>query len=209
MREANSPFELKSVAENGVIEGLAAGFGDVDLGGDKILFGAMTKTLADRGSLPLPMLLHHDSHRPIGAWSEWREERDGLHVKGQILLSSRDGQDAYGLVKMGGLTGISIGYIGSDAKFENGVRVLPEVKLLEASLVAMPMHERARVTAIKSIAGPSDIANLLRDAGLSGRQAKAAAGAAWKAISNASDDDIAEDEIQTILDAAAARIARL
>lgn len=207
---ADTPFEMKTIGDAGAIEGIAAGFGDVDNGGDKLLFGAMTKTLAERGSVALPMLLHHDAKRPIGAWTEWRERPDGLHVKGQILLASRDGAEAHALAKMGALSGISIGYAGARAaRHERGVRVLPEVKLFEASLVTVPMHDRARVTSIKSISTAGDIADLLRESGLSGRQAKAAAGAAWKVINDQSDEEAADAELASILNTAAARIAAI
>ncbi|MFL0585828.1 HK97 family phage prohead protease [Sphingomonas olei] len=202
----DSPFEIKSVDDAGLIEGLAAGFGDVDLGGDKLLFGAMTKTLEARQGRPLPMLLHHDQRRPVGAWKEWRETPDGLMVKGAITTSTRDGQEARDLVRSGAITGISIGFVGDQkARFEGKVRVLPEVELYEASLVAIPMHPRARVSSLKSIAGAGDIADILREAGLSGRQAKAAAGAAWRAINTNETED--EAEVAAILKASAARIS--
>ena len=58
MRHTDSLFQFKSVNDAGVVEGIAAAFGNVDHGGDKLLFGFVTKTLTDRGSIPLPMLLH-------------------------------------------------------------------------------------------------------------------------------------------------------
>jgi HK97 family phage prohead protease len=202
----DSPFEIKNVDDAGLIEGLAAGFGDVDLGGDRLLFGAMTKTLEARRGNPLPMLLHHDQKRPVGAWKEWRETPDGLQVKGAITVSTRDGQEARDLVRSGAITGISIDYMGEHkARHERGIRVLPEVELYAASLVAIPMHPRARVTAIKSIGSAGDIAEILRESGLSGRQAKAAAGAAWRTLNTDETED--EAEIAAILKASAARIS--
>lgn len=206
---AASAFQFKSIDDAGRIEGLAAGFGNVDHGGDKILAGAVTKTLAARGGRPLPMLLHHDMKRPIGAWTSWRETAGGLEVEGSLTLATRDAQEAYALAKSGALTGISIGWKEAGrATFEGGVRVLPAIELFEASLVAVPMNDRARVTAIKAITGARDIEDLLRDSGLSGRRAKAAASAAWKTL-NENDDDAADAEATAILNASAARIAAL
>jgi uncharacterized protein len=206
---AASPFDIKSLNDSGQIEGLLAGFGDVDQGGDKLLAGCLTKSLAAR-TAPLPMLLHHDLKRPIGAWKEWRDTTDGLYVKGSLTLSTRDAQEAYSLAKDGALTGLSIGWKplrgGHDAK---GVRVVTEAELFEGSLVAVPMHDRARVTAIKTISNAGDIRELLREAGLSGHKAKAAAGAAWKAIHDHDDEAEAEAEALAILNASAARIAAL
>jgi uncharacterized protein len=206
---AASPFEIKAIADTGEIAGVLAGFGDVDIGGDKLLPGCLTKSLAGR-TAPLPMLLHHDHRRPIGVWREWQDNADGLFVKGTLTLASRDAQEAHALAKDGALTGLSIGWKpkvhGYDAK---GARVVAEAELFEGSLVTFPMNDRTRVTAIKSIANARDIAELLQEAGLSGRRAKAAAGVAWKAINETDDDAAAEAEVRAILNASAARIAAL
>lgn len=69
------------------------------------------------------------------------------------------------------------------------------------------MHGRTRITAVKSIGGVRDIAELLQSAGVSGRKAKLAAGLAWKAINETEADD--EDEVRAILNASAARIAAM
>lgn len=206
MEYAGSPFEIKSLSDSGAIEGLLAGFGDVDHGGDRLMPGCLSKSLAAR-STPLPMLLHHDMKRPIGAWKEWQELPEGLYVKGALTLSTRDAQEAHALAKDGALTGLSIGWqpVRGDTD-RQGVRTITEAELLEGSLVAIPMHDRARVTAVKGIAGARDIAELLQEAGFSGRKAKAAAGAAWKAL-NETDAD--EDEVRSILNASAARIAAI
>ena len=88
MEYAASAFEIKQLNDAGHIEGLAAGYGNVDHGGDMLLFGSLAKTLAQRGNVPLPMLLHHDLKRPIGAWKEWQERPEGLFVKGSLTLET-------------------------------------------------------------------------------------------------------------------------
>jgi hypothetical protein len=208
MEFAGSPFEIKELNDSGRIEGLLAGFGDVDHGGDKLLPGCLTKSLASRSS-PLPMLLHHDMRRPIGTWKEWQERPEGLFVKGNLTLSTRDGQEAYALAKDGALTGLSIGWkpVQGDVDPRTGTRSVKEAILFEGSLVTVPMHDRTRVSAIKSITNARDIAEILQEAGLSGRKAKIAAGAAWKSLNE--NDDPSDDEIREILNASAARIAAL
>jgi uncharacterized protein len=210
MEYAASPFELKQLDDSGHIEGLLAGFGDVDHGGDKLLPGCLTKSLSAR-SAHLPMLLHHDLKRPIGAWKSWQERPEGLHVKGSLTMASRDAQEAYALAKDGALTGLSIGWKplkhSHDAK---GVRVVTEADLFEGSLVAVPMNSRTRVTAIKGISGARDIEDLLHEAGLSGRKAKHAASAAWKALNDNPDDDNAElAELAAIIGKSTARLTTL
>ena len=207
MEFAGSPFEIKQLDDSGVIEGVLAGFGDTDHGGDRLAPGCLSKSLASR-SVPLPMLLHHDLARPIGAWKEWRDNADGLHVKGLLTLSTRDAQEAHALAKDGALTGLSIGWKPIKASHDDkGIRNITEAELFEGSLVSVPMHDRARVTSIKGITGARDIAELLQGAGVSGRRAKAAAGIAWKAINDSNDDDEAEAEIARLFEQHSARLA--
>lgn len=206
---AASAFELKNLDESGRIEGLLAGFGDVDNGGDKLLAGCFTASLKARKT-PLPMLLHHDTRRPIGAWTSWEERPEGLFTKGKMTLTTRDAQEAFALAKDGALTGLSIGWRSKREVLDDrsGVRTVVEAELIEGSLVAIPMHDRARVSSIKSISRAQDIADLLREAGLTSRKAKLAAGMAWKALEN--DDGGADQaELVAILNASVARIATL
>jgi len=154
-------------------------------------------------------LLFHDMKRPIGAWKEWQERSEGLYVKGSLTLSTRDGQEAHALARDGALTGLSIGWqpVRGDVDQKTGTRHVSEAILHEGSLVAIPMHDRTRVTAIKSITNARDIAEILQEAGLSGRKAKVAAGAAWKTLNE--NDDASDDEVRAILNQSAARIAAI
>lgn len=208
MEYAGSPFEIKSLSDSGTIEGLLAGFGNTDHGGDRLQAGCLTKTLAGR-STPLPMLLHHDMRRPIGAWKEWQERSEGLYVKGALTLATRDAQEAHALAKDGALTGLSIGWkMVKGSHDSTGARVVTEAELFEGSLVTIPMNDKTRVAAVKAITGARDIAELLQEAGISGRKAKAAAGAAWKAINENSDEEAAEAELVALLQASTARLAK-
>ena len=208
MDYAGSPFEIKQLDESGSIEGLLAGFDDLDSHGDRISQKAFTRTLAERGGRPLPMLLHHDIKRPIGAWREFSERPEGLYVKGSLTLTTRDAQEAYALARDGALTGLSIGYRVKDAQRDQrtGERHLLDLDLHEGSLVTVASNRRTRISSVKAITGAGDIADMLREAGVSGRKAKAAAGFAWKAINETDADDT---EVREILNASAARIAAI
>ncbi len=209
MEYAASAFEIKQLNDAGHIEGLAAGYGNVDHGGDMLLFSSLAKTLAQRGNVPLPMLLHHDLKRPIGAWKEWQERPEGLFVKGSLTLETRDAQEAHALAKSVALTGISIGWTPTCAPLcDKGSRIIDAAELFEASLVTVPMNNNARVSAVKSIAGPRDIEEILHQAGLSGRKAKAAATAAWRTINESNNEDEAEAHAAALLRESAARILK-
>jgi C4-dicarboxylate transporter len=67
--------------------------------------------------------------------------------------------------------------------------MITEGDLLEVSLVAIPANSEAVIEGVKATLGPREIEAVLKAAGLSNRQAKAAAVAATKALSNFNPDD--------------------
>lgn len=149
-------FQIKSVDEKGSFTGLAAVYGNIDLGGDIIAPGAFTKTLRDKGG-KVPILWQHDTREPIGMGT--LEDSDkGLMINGQLCMESPVGQKAYGLMKMEVLKGLSIGYdtIVSEYDRENEIRTLKEVKLWEVSLVTFPMNPLAGVTDVKAATSEID-----------------------------------------------------
>ncbi|MEO6153405.1 MAG: HK97 family phage prohead protease [Croceibacterium sp.] len=210
MEYAGSTLEIKELGQTGAIEGLLAGFGDVDHGGDRLAPGCLTKSLAAR-TTPLPMLLCHDHKKPIGSWHEWQEQADGLYVKGTLALETRDAQEAHALAKSGALTGLSIGWKPRDGMIDrkSGVRNITSADLHEGSLVPCPMHGRTRITSIKEICGARDLEEMFREFGHSGRKAKHAASAAWKALNDNSDDTAELAELAAIIGKSAARLSTL
>lgn len=209
MQFAASAFEIKELNDSGLVEGMLAGFGNVDHGGDKLLPGCLTKSLSAR-STPLPMLLCHDPKRPIGAWREWSETAEGLHVKGRITLGTRDGQEAYALAKDGALTGLSIGWKGARGTQDGSTRLIAEADLIEGSLVPCPMNDRTRITAVKDITGARDLEHLLKEAGFSNRRASHAAGLAWKALQLPESDEAELAELAAqIVGASVARLQNI
>jgi hypothetical protein len=88
---------------------------------------------------------------------------------------------------------------GSEVKA--GIRYIRNVaRLYEVSVVALPANHRARVTSVK-LDSPRDFEKLLRDGGLSNREAKRACAGGWKAL--------ARDEQSTELDTVLNRIEKL
>lgn len=155
-------MSVKALAEDGSFEGILASYNTVDLGGDRILPGAFTKTMQERGS-SIPMLWQHDPHQPIGTL-DLSDSPAGLMVKGNLLIKGNPllGQDspelpqarvAYSLLKAKVIKGLSIGYDTVKDAVDNGVRQLKEVRLWEGSCVTFPMNEACMITAIKK-AGP-------------------------------------------------------
>ena len=141
-------FETKFLAgDAGEIEGLAWPFATPDRVGDVIEKGAFAGM-----SLPLPMLFGHDPEDPVGAWTDAVEATDGLRLKGRLLVGEvRRADEVRSLVRAGAVRGLSIGFITKKAMpRKGGGRTITKLELLEASLVAIPMHPGARVTSAKS-----------------------------------------------------------
>jgi HK97 family phage prohead protease len=136
-----------AVDEAGAIKALAWPFGTPDRVGDVIEPGAFRKT-----ATPMPMLFGHDPNDPVGVWETAVEQKDGLHLSGRLLVDDvQRAREVRALVKSGAVRGISIGFLTKKAKaLSGGGRSISDLELLEASLVAIPMHPGARVTSAKS-----------------------------------------------------------
>lgn len=139
-------FKLKALDENGSFEGYAAVFGNVDRTGDVIAPSAFDRTVKARGEEPIPVLWQHDA--PAGAGS-LSITKNGLYIKGQLLLTTQTGREAYEFVKAGVVKGLSIGYRVVNDAWDGAVRTLKEIELFEVSLVTIPANPEAAVLAVK------------------------------------------------------------
>ena len=163
--------ELKASGDTGTFEGYGSIFNITDKGGDIVVPGAFAETLAAQkaaGRLPA-MLWQHRQAEPIGVYTSMEEDAVGLKVKGQLALKTARGAEAYELMKMGALSGMSIGYRSRDDSYDRvtGVRSLKKLDLVELSLVTFPMNDASRVSAVKTIEeldSLSEIERHLRDA---------------------------------------------
>ena len=211
MEYSGFPLHIKSLTETGQIEGLAAGYGNVDSHGDIIAPGAFAKSIGEAKAndrWPV-MLLHHDPKRPVGRWDSFVEHRDGLVATGTLALAATDGKEAMALLKAGALTGLSVGYGNAKRIYGgDGVKTITEAALMEVSLVAMPSNPKTRVSSIKSIGNVRDIEDLLIEAGVSNRKAKAAASAAWRSINSTTETAAIEAKLADILTTATASLTR-
>ncbi|TPW28603.1 HK97 family phage prohead protease [Martelella alba] len=155
-------LDLKSVSEAGVIEGYASIFGNVDLGGDKVMPGAFVDGLvkARQTGRKIMMLWDHDPSQPIGVWDDLAEDAKGLRGKGQLVMDVPRAREVHALIKAGAIGGLSIGYKTKSAEPEGNVRLLKALDLYEVSPVVFPMNERAKITAVKS-EGNEDLVNKL------------------------------------------------
>jgi HK97 family phage prohead protease len=189
--------------EDGTFEGYGSVFNNTDLGNDVIKTGAFTKSLAERGTRGVKLLYQHKSDMPIGVFDEISEDSHGLRVKGRLALGTTAGRDAYELLKMGALDGLSIGFrvnpkeVSYDKR--KGQRIIKEVDLMEISLVTFPMNPKATVRQVKGEEiSIREWENGLRDAfNLSRSEAKVAAKAVNQAFTQR-DVDVDAEVVEAI-----------
>jgi len=184
--------------EYGEFEGYGSVFGNKDLGNDVIEKGAFAKSIRRRKAKGVKLLYQHKSDMPIGVFDEIKEDEHGLVVKGRLALKTQAGAEAYELLKMGALDGLSIGFrvnpkeVSYDKR--GGKRIIKEVDLMEVSLVTFPMNPQATVRSVKGEEiSIREWENGLRDAfSLSRSEAKVAAKAVTKCFDQREVDESAE-----------------
>jgi HK97 family phage prohead protease len=185
-------FALKAApTEEGIFEGYAAVFGNVDQANDVILPGAFSATLENRKQY-VPICYQHDTDDVIGVCLELAEDENGLLVKGQLAIKTEKGNDAYELLKLKAITGLSIGYaipVGG-AVWSDGVRQLKQIELYEISLVTFPCNVEAQVSSVKANElTERDLEKILRDAGFSQKEAKTIISSGYKTLKSQRDVD--------------------
>lgn len=127
------------------VAGYVSRFDVADRAGDVVRRGAFA---GQSGAVPL--LWQHDLARPIGRVLSLREDGVGLRMVASIAAGSRDGADALALVAGGAVTGLSFGYrVKRSRALPGGGRELLGLELLECSIVTLPMHPAARITAVE------------------------------------------------------------
>jgi HK97 family phage prohead protease len=192
-------WRLDRVEADGSFSGYASLFDAVDLGKDVIERGAFARSLRQRGAAGIRMLFQHDPAEPIGVWTEIREDRHGLFVRGRLATEVTRAREVHALMKSGALDGLSIGFKTMKAKKDaaGGVRRVLEADLWEISVVTFPMQPGARIHAVKG-GGLPTIRQferwLTRDAGLTRGEAQTVIGkgfaALWRERDAAPDSDL-------------------
>jgi HK97 family phage prohead protease len=143
-------LQVKLATPEGTLEGYASTFHNVDALGEIVMPGAFTETLRPTKRRKIQMLWNHDPAEVIGVWDEIAQDAKGLRVKGRLAMGTRRGAEARELAKMGQLY-LSIGFNTVRQSFDDdGHRLLHEIDLWEASIVAFPANPEAEIFSIKS-----------------------------------------------------------
>lgn len=188
-------FEIKAIGADGTVEGYGSVFGVKDSYADIIQKGAFAdsiKTHREAKSMPA-LLWQHDAAQPIGIWTEMAEDDNGLKLKGKLAMDTAKGKEAHALLKMGAISGLSIGFMTKQSEYDEKteIRTLTEVDIWEVSLVTFPANTKARVTNVKSVDDLQtlkDAERILRDSGFSKQDATSFVSRV-KTLSSRSDSD--------------------
>lgn len=186
-------FELKSINESGVFTGYGSVFHVADSHNEVVAQGAFAETLEKHktaGTMPA-LLWQHRSGEPIGVFTSMSEDSIGLKVSAQLALKTSRGAEAYELLKMGAISGLSIGFQTREETYDKltGIRTLKRIDLWETSLVTFPANDSARVQGVKGELTIRDAEKALRDVGFSQSDAKVILAAGFKTLSGRDVDD--------------------
>ena len=176
------PFQIKANGDARKIDGHGAVFGNLDLGGDIIVPGAFTASLATHkaaGTMPAMFWMHQWDKVP-GMWDAMSEDETGLKVLG-TLADTPLGEEIATLTRMKAVRGLSIGYSGIEVDYtEDGDRLLKVLDLYEVSIVSLAMNPLAMIEGVKTRLSASgeyvptrrEFEHTLRDVGCSKNTAK-------------------------------------
>lgn len=152
MNRAYAILHVKAVdAERRVIAGVAT-TPEPDRVGDII------EPLGVSFKNPLPLLLYHDSRKPVGFTTFKKPTKDGIAFEASIPTIDEPGtlkdriDEAWQSVKSGLVSGVSIGFRAIETAFMNdgGMHFL-KTEVVELSLVTVPANASATIHSIKTL----------------------------------------------------------
>lgn len=151
------PVELKTFDDApGKVEALVSVFNNVDLGGDRVMPGAFSKSIEKwkASGNPVPVIWSHDwgnlwSH--IGAVQSLEETEQGLKAEYTLDIDDNPAAaQAYRLMKRGTLKEHSFAYTVAKAKRQKDAVDLMELDLIEVGPTLKGMNPETEVLAVKS-----------------------------------------------------------
>jgi len=157
-------------------------------------FADWAKEFASSGK-PMPMFLNHnDMGMPVGEWSEFTFDADGMSAEGKLFMNTVGGSDLYNILKESPqlFGGVSVGAYADEAKMvdkdgndaddddDEAYFQITKGGLREVSVVMHPNNPMAEVHKLEFFRpdGSADLKVLesaLREAGLSKKDAVTAA----------------------------------
>ncbi|MDX7082699.1 HK97 family phage prohead protease [Serratia marcescens] len=202
--------EIKFIGDGtqGIFEGYASVFGNVDSDGDIILTGAFKNTLQTQTRKVAMFFNHRAWELPVGKWDALQEDTKGLFVRGQLTPGHSGASDLKAAMQHGTVEGMSVGFSVTKDDYSlaaNGGRMFKNISALrEISVCTFPANEQAGISAMKSIDGIEtirDVENWLRDSvGLSKSQAVGLIARFKSAVRSESETDENKTDISALIE---------
>ena len=144
------------------------------------------------GDKPLPMFLNHnDSGMPVGQWTEFTFDEEGMTAKGQIYMNTVGGSDLHSVLKESPnmFGGVSVGAFAEEAalvdeegnptKEADGYFRITKGGLREVSVVMYPNNPSSEISRLEAFDAEGHllirvIEKTLREAGLTRKDATTA-----------------------------------
>ncbi|QDL33983.1 HK97 family phage prohead protease [Serratia liquefaciens] len=202
--------EIKFLGDGtqGIFEGYASVFGNVDSDNDIILAGAFKNTLQTQTRKVAMFFNHRAWELPVGKWDALQEDTKGLFVRGQLTPGHSGASDLKAAMQHGTVEGMSVGFSVTKDDYSlaaNGGRIFKNITALrEISVCTFPANEQAGISAMKSIDGIEtirDVENWLRDSvGLSKSQAVGLIARFKSAVRSESETDENKADISALIE---------
>jgi HK97 family phage prohead protease len=146
-----APIHLELREDGRTLYGMAVPYGvETRIGRytEKFVFGAF----ADARPEDVPVLATHDHEDlPVGRAITLTEMPAGLKTELRVSQTRR-GDELLELVKDGAVTGLSVGFVPVEDRWNPARTVVERIraKLVELSLTAFPQYQDARILAVRS-----------------------------------------------------------
>jgi len=146
--------ELKQIDEEGVFEGYASVFGNVDSDGEIVDKGAFSKTLRENDGR-FPLVWFHSPFEPVGIAQAEEDDRGLLIKRGELDLDVAKGREVHSGMRRGYIDRFSFGFRRVKEGMEDGVNHIKEVRLLEISPITrnFAANDQALLTDVRSLPG--------------------------------------------------------
>jgi HK97 family phage prohead protease len=147
--------KMDMVDENvGIIEGYASTFGNVDLGGDRVMKGAFNQTLMHKNTRKV-FFDHFYGVPDVAGVGTFSVDEKGLYMRAELPLDATDVKNAFVKIKFllskGEDMGLSIGYNTVKSRMTpEGIRDLLELAMMETSITPFPMNTESLIMNAKS-----------------------------------------------------------
>lgn len=145
---SNNKSAVTISSEYCLISGYASVYNLLDQDHDIIAPGAFQYSIT-KGKVKL--LWQHDPAKPIGNINALSEDNYGLRMEAALNNKIQFGSEAIELLKQGAVSGLSVGFIIKDAKYNQlSHRIITKADLMEISIVTFPANEMAQISYISA-----------------------------------------------------------